>query len=342
MKLRLLTVTLLVIPTLALAQTSDFDPSLFGSSLSISLSPQYPRPGQTVRLALQGVGVDIQNSAVVWREGTTVLAQGIGADSITVQAGELGSERLIEADVAADGGVRAAQAIVAPTQLDLLVGSDSYTPPFHRGRALPSAGTNLLVQASAHFVRTDYSVMPDSQITYTWKKNGQVLGSLSGRGRSSAVIPMQHLFVSDVIEVEAASSDATRSGGATIVVPSASPVLNLYQDHPLYGVLYNQALRISSNIAESEMTFAAVPFFARAATPDDPALSYAWRVNGLPVTPSATSPSTITINADNSTGEALIELGVTHAFNFYMSAEGRWNALFTAGAAARGQFGPAQ
>jgi hypothetical protein len=332
-------VTLCFFFVLALPAHAQFNTFTYGTNLSIGLSPQYPGPGDSVHLTALGNGFDIASSAIVWHADGKIIAQGVGTVSADVVAGALGSATDIEVDVAApDGSVWSAQATIAPTELDLLVSSDSYTPPFYRGRALPSAGTNLIAQALTRFERPDGTLVPDSDITYTWKRDGEVLGTLSGPGKSSAVIPVMHLFTNDVIAVDAVSSDGLLSGEASAIMPSVEPVLDLYEDHPLYGVLYNNALRTPASVSESEMAFAAVPYFAQTGNPNDTDLSYTWRVNDTPVSSSATSPSELTINADNSNGQALIDLEVTRATNFYMDARGLWNVVFPGAASAQDGF----
>jgi hypothetical protein len=272
----------LLLATPAIAQ--QFDLSAFGGTLAIALSPQYPQPGQAVHLTVSGGSLDLQNSAIVWRTDGKVVAQGTGVTSADMVAGALGSEANIDVSVdTPDGTIASAQAIVAPTELDVLVGSDSYAPPFYLGRTLPSAGTNLILQAVAHFKRADGSVIPDSSITYTWKRNDEVIASASGRGKAVAVISAPHLFTSDTITVDAVSSDQSRGGETSVLVPSEAPVLDLYEDHPLYGILFHRALSGSAFIPESEMTFAAVPYFAEGSSPSDRSLAYDWRVNSAKI-----------------------------------------------------------
>jgi hypothetical protein len=323
--------TALFFAPVALAQSLGLS---YGTSLSIDLSPQNPAPNQAVQLTLHASGIDLADSTIVWMAGGKTIAQGIGKDFVGVVAGALGSETPIEADVSTpDGTFYSAQVTVAPTQLDVLVDSDSYTPPFYLGRALPSPGTDLLFQAIAHFKRPDGTTIPDSQITYTWKQGGEVLGGISGRGRSSATIPVQHLSGDNIVTVDAVSSDGSRSAETTATVPLVEATVDLYEDHPLYGLLFNNALGAFARIAENEMTFAAIPYFAQIAGPNDPRLSYAWRVNDTAIARSVTSPSEITINADNSTGQAALSLDLTHADNYLMSASGAWNINFSAPAA---------
>lgn len=311
---------------LASVASAQFDPLVFGTSLSIGADPQYPQPGQTVHLTASGIGIDFDTSTITWRAGGKTVAQGTGVTSVDVVAGALGSELPIELAVDTGSGTpRSTQAVIAPSELDVLISSDAYVPPFYQGRALPSVGTNLIVQTMAHLQRADGTVIPDSAIIYTWKRSGEVLGTLSGRGKSSAVIPVVHLFKNEAVTVNAVSVDGTRSAETTVFIPTTDPVLDLYEDHPLYGILYNNALGASASMPESEMAFAAVPYFAQTTNPNASALSYAWRVNDTKVSSSATTPSEITINADNSTGQAAVALEVTHATNYFMDATGRWN-----------------
>jgi hypothetical protein len=286
-----------------------------------------------------GTGVDLANSSVVWHAGGSVIAQGVGSTTATMTAGSLGSETPIEVDIQTpDGTLLTAQATVAPTQLDLLIGSDSYVPPFYQGRALPTAGTDIIAQAMANFVRADGSVIPDSDITYTWKQDSVVLGQISGRGRSSVVIPLMHLYSGNTITVNAQSSDGTRASEAIVVVPLSQASVDLYEDHPLYGVLYNNAVGSSFFVPETEMAFAAIPFFTGARTPNDSALSYTWQVNEQKIPESVSLPSELTINAANSTGQAAVRVEVTHATNFYLDSTGEWNIDFSKAGASQDAF----
>ena len=166
------------------------------------------------------------------------------------------------------------------------------------------------------------------------------MGSLSGKGKSSAVIPVQNLFGSDRITVEARSTDGLLAHESTFVSSPAAPVLMLYQDHPLLGTMYHQALGNATFIPDSEMTFVAVPYFAQADRAESPTLKYAWRVNNKAIPSNPTRPNAITINAENSSGVALLNLELTHATNYFLDSKGSWNITFSADSAVFDQFRP--
>jgi len=313
----------------------------FGADLSISFSPAHPRASEAVQLTARSSGLDLSGSEIVWRANGKEIARGSGLDSTNITAGNLGEETRITVDATQpDGTSGSAQATIIPTGLDILVDSDSYIPPFYRGRARASAGTNLLLQALPEFKLPTGSMAPASDLIYTWRRNGEVIGTVSGRGRSTAIIPSPHLFGTDTITVEAKTPDGTLSGASTLSLSSTEPVLALYEDHPLFGILYNQALGGTTFIPESEMAFAAVPYFAQIQNASDPRLVFDWRVNGSSISPSISHPNEITINANNSTGIALLSLELTHTTNYYMDARGSWNINFSSrsSGAAQDQF----
>jgi hypothetical protein len=307
--------------SVAQAQTANTD-----SSLVASVSPQSPAPGDTVTVTVESPILDTNDGMITWYDDGKVIAQGTGETSTTIIAPALGHTSTIDVSLlASDGTSASTEVVIVPTQVDLLVDSDSYVPPFYLGRALPSAGTNLRLQAIAYLKHADGTLVPSTSITYTWKQDGRVVGNVSGRGKSSAVLPAAPLYGTSNIEVDVASSDGSLSGSASVSIPSTTPVLALYEDNPLLGLMYYDALGSSASVPDSEATFAAVPYFAQVRSPNDPRLTYDWTVNGSSIAASANDPSELTLNGSGSSNSAQVGLGVTHSTNIFMSANGTWD-----------------
>ena len=299
------------------------------SALSISLSPQYPAPQSTVRLTLQSSLYDLDSSSVTWTVNGQEVAQGDAITFVDVKTGPLGSKTDVQADITSAGDTAFATATVIPASIDLLWESDSYVPPFYNGRALPSAGSRVHLVALTHFVRPGGGEVPADQIVFTWTRDSEVLGDLSGRGKSSITVDGPTLFGTETIVVEAASVDGSIAGQALLRIPDTEPRLMLYEDHPLFGVLYHQALGVTTFVPKNEMSFIAIPYFASAAASGDTSLQYEWQVNQSPVTTNAAHGNEITVNAASSTGlMALINLSLTHMSNYFLSAAGSWSVTF--------------
>ena len=302
----------------ALPAYAQFDTS--EGALSISPNPQYPLPNSTVQLTAESPLLDLANSDIEWTVNGAAAGSG---QSIKLTVGAPGSATNVSVSVSGQSGDDSAQLTLIPTSIDLLWEADSYTPPFYRGRAVPTSGSTIRLFAVPHFVASDGTVIASSGIDFTWKVNGGVDEAQSGIGESSALFPAAILYGTDVIEVDAQTPDGSLAGSASITIQTQAPQLVLYEDNPLFGLMYHQALGSSQNAPESETSFAAVPYFAEAASPNDASLAYQWSVNGSPVSTDPSDPSEITISASSS-GEAQIQLSVSKPSDPFFSASGSW------------------
>lgn len=297
----------------------------FGASISFSITPQQPGPGEAVRVSVKSSLIELSAGEVSWYVNGSLRPSSQGAQQIEITTGELGSSTRIEAVYTEEGFERASvEAVIRPVQIDLLWESDSYTPPFFEGRALPSAGTTLRMEAIPRFVRTDGSRVPPSAIIFTWRKDGYVMANVSGLGKSSATIESPSLFESSTITVEARSADGLFTAQASAHITAREPVIMLYENSPLFGAMYHRALGSQSAFAEEEVSFVAEPYYADARTARDDKLRYRWRVSGNPIEGDPERPHEITINARGSTGSALVELALSHATNLFLNAEDAW------------------
>ncbi len=313
----------------ALPAYAQFD-SAFSDTLTISFDPLYPQPGQTVLLKVRSAFSDLDETNVVWRGNGTVIAEGVGATSATVVAGSTGQST----DITVSAGGAQGAATLTPVSIDLLWEASSYTPPFFSGRSLPSAGSVVRVLAMPHFPKSGGGEISAADLVYTWRRDGALLSAASGRGKSSILIPTSPLSDDTALTVSVATTDKRVSGESTVRIPASDISVQLYEDHPLFGMMYHRAFSSTNATPETEITLVAVPFFAPVSVANDPRLQYEWTVNRSRVTGAENRRNAITINGGNATASALIELALSHATNFFISADASW--IVTLKAAQRG------
>lgn len=312
-------------------------PSVFAQStgtidggLSLSTSPAYPAPGERVTLTLTSPVYDLDGSDILWRAGGTTISEGTGETSVSITAGALGESTSVSADVTGPTGESNITASVVPTRVDLLWESDTYTPPFYRGKALPSAGAHVRLFAQPYLPKAGGGFYDPTQLRYTWRLNGNVLASSSGKGKSAALINGPELFGSYTVTVDVTTADGALGGEASASISSVEPRLVLYEDHPLYGMEYWHALGATSFISDSEMSFAAMPFFAPATSASAPLLEYAWQVNGGAISSDAAHPNEITLQSAGNGTLGLLDLELTHKTNLFIDSRAEWSVTFTA------------
>ena len=317
------------LPHLVSAQTgAQF--ARFDTDLRLEMSPLHPRPGELVRINAHSTLIDLSLTALEWTENGKKIGGGISIADIEIKAGILGTETTVTVIVLEKGIERARESMrINPTELDLLWESDSYVPPFFRGRAIPSAGTNLYLQAIPRFKRTNGSFIPVSDIAFTWRRNGYILQKVSGRGAAKAALGSPSFLGADTISVEARSSDNLFEAVESVRIPSVEPRLVLYENHPLFGVMYHDAFLPQNYRGEVEMSLLAVPYFAEAEMDSDNRLIYEWKVNGNAIANNPERPNSITINASGSSGLALVELALSHATNLFLNSFGSWSVTLS-------------
>lgn len=317
-------------PFLSFAQTSLFLET-FQADLTLRSTPQFPAPGQTVRFSVQSSLFDLPSSEISWYVNNELAAQGVGRSDVDIAAGPLGSETFVRVEVRREGASATASGVIRPTSVDLLWEGDTYVPPFYQGRALPSAGGSVRLYAVPHFQSAGANAPIDpSELFYTWKKDGRTLTSLSGKGRYSVMIDGPVLFGTDIVSVEVKTADGVLQGSASVRLASVEPSLVLYEEHPIFGVLFHRAVENGATFPETEVGFVAIPYYAPVQNLQTQLLAYNWRVNGSSVSSNQARPNTITLNAAGSDGRATLELTLTHATNFFLRVAKSWNVALSA------------
>lgn len=296
--------------------------------LDLTISPEYPAGGETADLSIKSYGIDLDRSIVTWYADGKQIAKGDGLVQTSVKAGALGSRMNVTVvAVSADGITGSAQAVIRPTEVDLLWNADSYVPPFFKGRALPGTSSTIHAQALVRFKRADGSFVSEKDIVYVWYKGSTQIAS--GRGKSAIAFAGPALFGTATVSVVATSADNAYKGRAEARILSVDPSVELYENHPLFGVLYHRALVGSVATLENEQKVTAVPYFAHVHSPAENGLSYEWSVNGRDLPADPAHPDTITIAANGYTGPAKIQLTLTSAEDFLLRAIGSWELVFS-------------
>lgn len=192
------------------------------TDISLSTIPADPSPGQTVRIDAQSFGVDLDQANITWRYNGRVIDAGVGRKSVTVAApasGVVGTITMTATGAGFDSTT--ATVILRPASVDLLwEAADSYTPPFYKGKALPS--TNSLIRVTGI-----PSASAPKQLVYNWSRNNSALSANSGFGKSSLLFRNSELESSESIALSATSG--AFSGTASTIITPGDPSVIVYK-----------------------------------------------------------------------------------------------------------------
>lgn len=181
------------ISTISHAQTAIEPDDLF-----FTINPEDPEPGQLVRVALNSYVFSVDELYIEWLENSKIKLAGLGQKNFQFSAGNVGETKLITLTVREKPGgdvIFRKNIVSKPAGLDILWQAiHSYTPPFYKGKALPTNEGIVKIIALPDFQVGTKTVTPKNVI-YNWKRNFQPVTQASGYGRSSISIKQSFLLI---------------------------------------------------------------------------------------------------------------------------------------------------
>ncbi len=299
--------------------------------LAITLTPEYPQPGQEVTATVSSDGESARNATIVWVLDGVTQQQEQGGVSFVFSAGQNGvSQKLDVLLRTPSGDVRSKSITIRPSELTLLWEADTYVPPFFKGASHYTPGSTIRAQAEPHFLKDNGSVYANAELIYTWSKNGTVLGSQSGVGARSLITEGPKFLGEYILSVEVRSPDGTRIARSSARITTQEPQVVLYERDPLIGVRFHDAI-VDNYVfrGSSRVDIQATPYFMSTTHGNNRELSYTWRINNtIANTPSAT-PSLLTVQLSSEGNVATtIRVAIEHATQLLQAAEGVFRVTF--------------
>ncbi len=255
--------------TVALAQT----PQTMGG---LSTFPKYPRPNELVTVHLNDYSINLNATEVTWSLDGKIQKKGIGEKQFQFTAGAIGKKSVVKAST----NTYTLTLNINPVGLDIFWQTQTYTPPFYKGKALFSYQSAVDFVALPVFLNSSGVLIDPKTLIYTWSKNNAVAGNLSGYGKNSISLVGGVLAKPMTIGVKVSSIDDTLESETEISLTANSPQTILYENHPLYGITYNKSLPYQLSLDEKEITLSVAPYFFDVNRKDKPTISYVWKMNG--------------------------------------------------------------
>jgi hypothetical protein len=284
----------LLTPSIALGVSRD---------VALTVSPENPEPGQAVRVTATTIGSDSRDTIFTWLVDDEIVKEGIGATTLDTTAPAIGVSKSIR--VVTNGTERARPLILRPARVSLEWEALSERPPFYTGRPMVGGQGSVRVAAFAEILGPNGTLVPASDIRYTWRQRGQPLTALSGYGRDSVTLTTSFFSEPFTVSVEATTRAGVRAT-KTIQINPASLDVVIYETSPLAGVLDNRAIVDVFNFTANEVAFIAYPL--NASRPES--LTYTWQLNGSPVTLNTDDPRRAVFKKTGE-GTGAFEVGVT-------------------------------
>jgi hypothetical protein len=298
----LLIITLVLSPAVAFTQESppNSGPIPLSTFLTIDTAPDYPGPNQEVSVSLRFSQADLDRANVSWFLNGEIQKSGVGEKAFTFKTGPIGTTSRVSVSVETlEGRTVNKGFIIRPSIIDLVWNAETYSPPFYRGKALSGHRSRVRVTATPQLVDSNGNLLNSKSLIYNWRENSTVLNDQSGLGKDVLILEGKLITRPRKITVTVESLDGNSKSLGSVVVNRHNPSVLIYQNNPLYGIMFNHALT-EVPLLDQEISLVAIPYFFNVLSRNSEKIEYSWTQNdrgvGLP-----SQGSSITFGLPNGT-----------------------------------------
>ena len=315
-----LIISLFLLPAMTLAVSP--------SAINVSVYPPNPAPYENVTITLSSYAANLDAVNIQWLVGGKTTSSGIGKKTFQVTVGAAGTETRVIAKIMLPDGEIDKNIILRPATLALFYeATDSYVPPFYRGKALPTEGSEIKIVALPE-IRVGSSITNPKNLTYQWKRGYQNLTQGSGYGKNFLVYASDYLDSVSEISVVASTIDGKYSSGGSINIGSYDPAISFYRKDPALGVLWERALSSPYRISGEE-TLVAEPYYISPGDIRRPELVFKWFINNFQIPTQIFTKNILPVRAEaGASGTSNVRLEIENTDKIYSTASGEINIQF--------------
>lgn len=275
------------------------------SDFTIKLNPATPGTNEQVTATVSSLIVSADRLRITWLIDGKVVKSGLGETTITFTTGEQGSLTNLETFVQVDNTstIRKWNRI-SPADLDILWQADTYTPPFYRGKALPTPESFIRVVGMPN-VRNEGAQKLENGMVFVWEHNGKRQPNDSGFGQNPFVYRNDFLDLEDQITLEVIHEDGLTRAKQSIFVPISNPEVVVYED----SSFLRKAFGKGEPAASGRLVFTAEPYYFSTKRELLNTLNYRWIMNGTTIL-EQTSPRKNELIATAPRGGVVTEIGI--------------------------------
>ncbi len=275
MKFKLLTLSLMIISLFSLPFTAS---AVSPSSINVDIVPPTPTPGESTTITLSSYGNNLDSALISWFVAGKKVTSSVGMKSFSINAPNMGSETSVKAVIDLPDGPITKTILIRPNIMVLLwQASDSYVPPFYRGKALPTEESTIKVVAMPE-VKTKLGPVNPKNMIYSWQLNYASDGESTGYGKNTFTYTNDYLEDFENISATATTIDGQYSSQANINIKPRDPKIVFYKNDASMGILWEQALKDGHKIVGDEVIVAS-PYFLSPKETWSPNLTWNWFLN---------------------------------------------------------------
>lgn len=261
----LIAISFVLIPTQLFAQ----------STLSVNINPQYPRPGENIVISLDSYFNNIESSLIRWEKDGQLLREGVGLTQITFQTDQ---DAQLAVRVETSAGLITQAIPITVSEVDVLWQvSNSYVPPFYKGKALPTEESSAIT-AVAIPDRSDRG-----SLIYRWQKNGVNVAGEGGFGKPAFSFSTSVFDDGNFLRANVSDTSGSFSLSGSNSLNYVKPRVIFYEHDSRFGNLLGKVVKNNHTVSGDSITLVAIPYFLSTTNILDDVIEMKWSVRGQEV-----------------------------------------------------------
>ena len=311
-----------LISTIAHAQVEGDISGITGTGMTIVLDPQYPNPEDRVTASIDDYSMNNTGAVITWYFDGLSAPAVKNMRTITFTAPAVGTTMTIVARLTFPGGrIVESKRLITPLYLDLIIEPQTYTPAFYQGRALPSKGSLVYINA---LLLTKDGPVDSSGYSYTWTLNNKSVYGGARSGNSWAAITVPHGNTS-VVTIAVQDTNGTTVARKLFPLPSIPVEVRFYELNTLLG-LSTRAILGSIVLAGNSTSIKAVPYYLDTRAVNG-SLYTQWSVDNTIIQTENNDPFEINLNRGIS-GNAVVSFKLRNLSELLQSDQQSFNVKF--------------
>ncbi len=290
----------------------------------IELSPENPGPFQDITLRTNSDYLNLNRYNTTWYVDGRLITSGIGARTITTKTRGYGQRTNIIILIELPDTLIKKTITLEPQDVTMIWEAvDAYVPPFYEGKKLPPREGLVKVVAIPNFKTSNGRPFKSEEGVYRWSRNGNVVATATGYGKSGFTFKNNKIRSSEAITVTASDTTGNYETSQSITVPTFNPKILFYEKNARTG-LTSPLSTTRLSLVGDQTTIQAEPFFFSLVNKNVNGLEFGWSMNNTPVSlADSNNKQLITLENPGDKGTALLTLGISSPTSLFQAASAR-------------------
>lgn len=211
-----------------------------------------------------------------------------------------------------------------PSEVDLVFETETIKSPFYSGKSILTYQSAVRIYALPRFLDKQNKIIPKENLVYKWYKDDRVIQDRSGYGKDTFVWGGSIISRPFKISVEVSSLESNTIASNSLYFSPKDPKILFYEKNPVYGTMFNKAIKGNYFLDRQEVEFEVLPFsFSKFSY-----LNYDWKMNGKEITRPENQKYMIFRNENNESGNASVGIEITSQEKITQAAKEAFRIFF--------------